>query len=164
MRDRAAPLFRNRYRIPSSRLKGWDYRRPGTYFVTICVLGRERCLSEIIDGEVVLSAQGEIVAREWLRLPVTYPRAKLDAWIIMPDHFHGLLILEPEAGEAASLGTIIGDFKSRATKDIRMSGRRHFAWQERFDDHVVTNLKELERIRDYIRQNPKRWQIKSRKP
>jgi putative transposase len=126
--------------------------------VTIRTEGHDRCLGEVADGEASLSSYGEIAAREWQRIPVPYPRVELDAWIVMPDHVHGILVLKP-ASEAATppLGTILGTFKSKSTKGIRALGHSAFAWQDRFHDHILENLDELEQIRTYIRQNPKRW-------
>jgi putative transposase len=90
------------------------------YFVTICTDGRDRCLGDVTGGEVSRSPYGETVAREWQRIPGRYPRVRLDTWIVMPDHLHGILILEPAPEEtAASLGTIMNTFKSKATKGIR---------------------------------------------
>jgi REP-associated tyrosine transposase len=157
----SAPRFRNRYRIPSARLTGWDYRQPGMYFVTICTLWRDRCLGEVAGGEVRLSPYGEIIAREWQRIPGRHAGVILDAWIVMPDHLHGILILEPAPpSPAASLGTVIGQFKSKSTKGVRGMAYRGFAWQERFHEHIIGNLEELGRVRDYIRQNPQRWEAK----
>jgi REP-associated tyrosine transposase len=157
MNSKMPPLFRNRYRIPSSRLTAWDYRKPGMYFVTICTYERDACLGEVDGGEVRHSPYGEIVAREWLRIPGRHPQVKLDAWIIMPDHLHGILHLE---SASVSLGTAVGQFKTKSTKAIRGFGYRGFGWQERFHDHIIENLKELDRIRTYIRENPMRWEAK----
>ena len=151
-------LFRNRYRVPSARLKGWDYRLPGYYYVTICVLDRVQCLGEVVNCESVLSPGGEAVAREWGRTPQRSPQVTLDSWIVMPDHIHGLLLLTGKGSQP--LGGIIGQFKSKTTKILRSRGQTGFAWQERFHDTIVTDLKQLDRIRDYIRDNPRRWQRK----
>ena len=160
-----APLFRNRYRVPSARLPGWDYRWAGMYFVTICTERRDRCLGEVTGGEVSRSPYGEVVAREWQRIPGRYPRVRLDTWIVMPDHLHGILILEPAPEEtAASLGIIMGTFKSKATKSIRAMGYRSFDWQDRFHDHILKNVQELEQARTYIRENPRRWETNTNAP
>jgi len=127
--------------------------------VTICTLWRDCCLGEVAEGKVSLSSYGEIVAREWQRIPGRHPRVTLDSWILMPDHLHGILILGPVAQEdeiASSLGTIVGQFKSKSTKSVRAM-YRGFAWQERFHDHIVESHEELNQIRTYIRQNPERW-------
>jgi REP element-mobilizing transposase RayT len=164
MRNASAPLFRNRYRIPSARLRGWDYKRPGIYYVTIRTQRHDGCLGEVIGGEASRSRFGEIVAREWRWLSVPYPRVELDDWIVMPDHLHGILILKPTSEPTAPLGTILGTFKSKSTKSIRAMGHRGFAWQDRFHDHILENLDALEPIRAYIRQNPQRWQARHNTP
>jgi putative transposase len=158
-------LFRNRYRVPSARLRGWDYRWPGVYAVTICVKGRVCCLGEVVEADVALSRVGVIVAEEWLTIPHTYPQVVLDEWIIMPDHLHGILIFQgedrplPKGGlTAGSLGALVGQFKQRATKRIRALRRPEFSWQERYFDQILRDDEDLERYRVYIRENPLRWQ------
>jgi putative transposase len=163
------PLFKNRYRVPSARLRSWDYRWAGVYSVTICTRGRVRCLGEIREEQACLSTMGEVVAEEWEKIPRRHSRVSLDEWIIMPDHIHGLLIFEgsPKEGSSPeqpslllseSLGVVIGQFKSKATKRICWGLRlRDFAWQERFHDTIVRDLEALERLRAYIRENPLRW-------
>jgi putative transposase len=131
------------------------------YFVTICTLWRDRCLGEVAGGEASRSPYGEIVAREWQRIPGPHPRVELDGWIVMPDHFHGILILRPVPEAAATpLGTILGTFKSKSTKGIRALGHCGFAWQDRFHDHILKTFEELEQARKYIRENPQRWEAK----
>lgn len=84
-------LFRGKYRIPSTRLRGWDYTSPGLYFVTICVKNRVPCLAEIVNGAVRLSPIGVVVAEEWQRTAQIRANVILDAWVIMPNHFHGII-------------------------------------------------------------------------
>ena len=84
-------LFRGKYRIPSARLSGWDYTSAGWYFVTICVKNRLPCLAEIVNGVMRLTPMGEIVAEEWQRTAHIRPNVALDAWVVMPDHFHALI-------------------------------------------------------------------------
>jgi putative transposase len=160
----ASRLYRNRFRVPSTRLRGWDYRRPGIYAVTICVLGRVCCLGEVVEEQMVRSRFGEMAAEEWLRIPETHPHAILDEWIVMPDHVHGILVFEGEAESiqreglaAGSLGAVIGQFKQRSKKRIRSRQCPNFAWQERFFDQILTDEDEVERYRVYIRENPRRW-------
>ncbi|HXU32512.1 MAG TPA: transposase [Thermoanaerobaculia bacterium] len=157
-------LFRNRYRVPSARLPGWDYSWPGVYAVTICVQGRDCCLSEVVEDDVALSPFGVIVAEEWLAIPRMNARVILDEWIVMPDHVHGILVLDnqerPDAGRPAeSLGTVVGQFKQRATKRIRARRRPKFAWQERYYDQILRDDENLNRYRAYIRENPTRWRL-----
>lgn len=161
-------LYRNRFRVPSARLSGWDYRWAGVYAVTVCVRDRVRCLGTIVEADVALSPEGEIVAAEWMRIPVVHPGIDLDDWILMPDHLHGILIFmgarnepaEPGRWTAGSLGAVVGQFKMRTTKRIR--ARRHpgFAWQERFYDQILRDDDALNRYRTYIRDNPQRWQAR----
>ncbi len=161
-------LFRRRFRIPSARYPGWDYRWAGVYSVTICTHGRVRCLGEVVDGEVSLSPLGAVVAEEWLKIPQQQSRVKLDEWIVMPDHMHGILVFHDKSREGSqrdskhlqsqSLGAVIGQFKSKVTKRIWWNLRqRDFGWQPRFHDEIIRNPTHLERLRAYIRDNPKRW-------
>ena len=159
-------LFRNRYRVPSARLRGWDYRWPGAYAVTICVRERVCCLGEVVETDVALSPFGVIVAEEWSAIPRIHPQVALDEWIIMPDHLHGILILQGEPGPssrkgltAGSLGAVVGQFKERTTKRIRAQRRPEFAWLERFFDQILRDDDAVERYRVYIRENPLRWRL-----
>jgi len=176
-------LFRDRYRIASARLRGWDYASPGLHFVTICVKNRVLCLAEIVNGEARLSRIGEIVAEEWQKTEQVRANVVMDVWVIMPNHLHGIVAIthtvettgvetprrgvstdrRTAAASAAwkpnSLGSIMGQIKSVCTKRIWNAGHRDFAWQERFYDHIVRNERELERIRDYIANNPARWEL-----
>ena len=164
--------FRNRYRIPSARLASWDYRWTGVYHVTICTLGRVCWFGEVREGQMALSREGNVIAQEWRKIPQIGPHVLLDEWIVMPDHLHGILVLqnpptpeprEQEAGglPAHSLGAVVSPFKSRATKRIRFDlKRRRFAWQERFHDAILRDSADLERVREYIRSNPARWKPK----
>lgn len=166
-------LFKNRYRIPSLRLTGWDYRWAGVYSVTINTWKRVRWFGEVRQGQVALSLVGEAVEAEWKKIPRHHSRVALDQWIVMPDHLHGLLIFhgrtpdEPERRKqllAQSLGAVIGQFKSETTKRIRRNlNQRAFAWQARFYDTIVRDLAHLDNLRTYIRENPLRWEARHRK-
>lgn len=157
-------LYRDRFRVPSIRMRGWDYRRPGAYGVTICVQGRDCCLGTIEEGQIVHSPFGEIVRQEWRRISKVHPHVVLDEWIVMPDHVHGILFFAPAKVEgtaegilaSGSLGAVMGQFKKRSTKRIRA---RHpaFTWQERFFDQILKDDEAVERYRTYIRENPIRW-------
>ncbi|HKI02948.1 MAG TPA: transposase [Thermoanaerobaculia bacterium] len=151
-------LFRRRYRIPSARLPGWDYRWAGVYHVTICTQGRMQCLGDVVDGKVSLSPIGKVVAEKWLKIPTYHPQIALDEWIVMPDHMHGILIFQGPMQENESLDIVIGRFKAACTKRIwRHFNRRDFDWQERFYDNILRDLADLERVRAYIRNNPANW-------
>jgi putative transposase len=87
-------LFKDLYRIPSARLQNWDYRRGAWYFVTICTRKHVCSFGQVVEGEVVLSPAGKIVAEEWQHTPVLRPSVSLDEWQVMPNHLHGILVIE----------------------------------------------------------------------
>jgi putative transposase len=87
--------FLNKYRIPSVRWQDWNYDSPAAYFVTICTQNREHYFGEIEGEEMHLSAIGKIVETQWLRTPEVRPdmNLTLDEFVVMPNHFHGILII-----------------------------------------------------------------------
>ncbi len=91
-------LFQNRYRIESTRLSKWNYGSVGIYFITICTQSSICWFGKIKKGEMYLSNAGKIVASEWIRTEAMRVRVKLDKWIIMPNHFHGIIILKDKNG------------------------------------------------------------------
>jgi putative transposase len=84
-------LYKNKYRIESARLKGWDYLSPGAYFVTICTKNRECYFGEIVDGEMILSDCGKIAQINWQNVPDHFDNIALDEFVVMPNHIHGIL-------------------------------------------------------------------------
>lgn len=86
--------FQNKYRISSTRLKGYDYLSNGAYFITICTKNRENFFGEIRDGEIRLSKIGEIAADEWKESAEIRKYVYLGEWVVMPNHLHGILILD----------------------------------------------------------------------
>ena len=165
-----------RYRN-SSRLAGYDYRQAGVYFVTVCAHQRAPLFGSIFDGEMMLSALGEVVREEWQYVAKARRNIMLDLYVVMPNHLHGLVIIDrPEKRnkvqsatgqrrklsptlEAGSLGAIISQFKAavsrRANSNQLDFGRR--IWQRNYYDHIVRNEKSLNAIRQYIIANPARW-------
>ncbi len=157
-------LYRKRYRIESARWSGWDYSSEGTYFITICTKPRLDVFGQIVNKAMVLSNQGIALEECWCSIPLHYKNAGLGVFAIMPDHFHGIIIIggttQPMAGNRQnrpSLGNIIGSFKSAASNKIHSSGFPDFGWQERYNDRVIRDEPELKRIEKYIRDNPKNW-------
>ena len=171
-------LFRNRYRIPSIRMQGWDYREPGWYFVTICTKGKECWFGEVKDQTMMLSDIGQVVHRCWLQIPQHFRHVTLDDWVVMPNHVHGIVVIgerekcrpvetcdshvstnayirRPTPG---SLGSIIGQYKSTCTKLVHRMGNTDFAWQPRFHERLIRDPDETIRIRQYIRTNPLMWE------
>jgi REP element-mobilizing transposase RayT len=90
------PRKRNRRSI---RLRGYDYGRPGAYFVTICVQGREFLFGRVVDGQMRLNAAGDMVWRWWHALPEKYPTVRTDAAVVMPNHFHGIIVIDGQSAE-----------------------------------------------------------------
>ena len=82
-----------RHHRRSIRLRGYDYSQAGAYFVTACVQSRECLFGAVADGELRLNRYGEIVMRCWDELPAHYPTVELDAFVVMPNHIHGILVL-----------------------------------------------------------------------
>ncbi|MRR58406.1 MAG: transposase [Deltaproteobacteria bacterium] len=75
------------------RLRDYDYRGVGAYFVTICAFQRECLFGEVVDGEVRLTSFGEIVREEWLNTAALRPHVDLDAFVVMPNHFHAVIFI-----------------------------------------------------------------------
>jgi putative transposase len=152
-------LYRNRYRIQSARLPGWDYGRGGAYCVTVCTLNRICCLGEIVDERSLPSGLGQVVAEEWVETARRRSNITLDAWIIMPNHMHGILFIEqpPIDEPSRPLGVIMGHFKGACSSRIWGMGQNDFAWQPRFFDQIIPDEETLLRFRRYIQENPRNW-------
>ncbi|MBI4992743.1 MAG: transposase [Candidatus Magasanikbacteria bacterium] len=88
-----AELFKNKFRIPSARLPGYDYGQPGFYFVTICAELRVCYFGDVLDGEMVLNDAGKIVLNELLKTPQIRPNVTLDEFVVMPNHLHIIIII-----------------------------------------------------------------------
>jgi putative transposase len=97
-------LFRNKYRVESQRLKYWDYSTPGWYYVTICTKNMKCWFGKIENGKMVLNELGKIVVETWKNIPEHYKKIELDYFVIMPNHMHGIMIINSvETGHAPSL-------------------------------------------------------------
>ena len=171
-------LYQNKYRVASARLPGYDYGQNGAYFITICVAGRQPHFGvvEVLDNDgataqVRATPLGERVLQGWHAIPAFAPFVTLDAFVLMPDHVHGLLLFDkPEPagssvpGKAAfapqrdNLAAIVRGFKAGVSSFAR-SHAMAFNWQSRFYDRVVRSDEELSRIRAYILANPDRWAV-----
>ena len=161
------------------RLSEYDYSQAGAYFVTVCVQTREGLLGRILNGEMRLNQAGIAVARWWKELEQKFPAVKRDEYfVVMPNHFHGIvLISEPsgsnvEGGHAGPpLQKIVQWFKTMSTNEyvhgVKEHGWRPFKghlWQRSFYDHVIRNDEALNRIREYIKYNPQRWDLDRENP
>ncbi len=86
--------FKNKYRIKSARLPNWDYGSNGMYFITICTQNREHFFGEIIDGKMQLNEIGKLANQYWNEIPQHFPYVKLGEFVVMPNHMHGILIID----------------------------------------------------------------------
>ncbi len=156
----------------SLRLKGYDYSNEGMYFVTCVTHNRVNYFGEIRDSEVIMSEIGTIVLDEWLKSEKIRDELILGEFVIMPDHFHALVLIDnqvrahshaPQPGDtyknkfgpqSKNLSALIRSFKASCTARIRKHVNTKFAWQRGYYDRVVRDQNELEHIEDYILNNP----------
>jgi putative transposase len=89
-----ADKFKNKYRIDSGRLRNWDYSWNSAYFITICTKNREHSFGKINAGEMILSDIGNLANNCWLEIPQHFPFVKLGDHVIMPNHVHGIVVIE----------------------------------------------------------------------
>ena len=149
-------------------MQQYDYASPGAYFITICIHDRLCLLGEIREEVLHLNPAGEMVERWWAELSNKFPIILLDAHVVMPNHFHGILHIQGtdprEPDNAITLGEIVGWFKTMTTNEY-IRGVKHFNrprfeeyfWQRNYWEHVVRNARSLECVRRYIELNPRHW-------
>ncbi len=166
-------MLRRRKQI---RLKEYDYALPGWYFVTVCSRDRIEMFGKVVDGKMICNECGNMVQSCWNEIPEHYRNIELDTFRVMPNHVHGIIIIHDDVGSRhastlprttrPTLGNIIGSFKSAVTRRINQLRRDPGSsiWQDRFYDHIIRNQRSLDRIREYIRTNPERWQWDATNP
>ncbi len=169
-----AEKFQNKYRIPSARLKDWDYGSNAIYFVTICTHHCKHYFGEITDGGMQLSKIGKFVEFEWLKTPELRPDMNLELgeFVIMPNHFHAIITIgknnfntgtdamhraSTSGSQSKKLASIIRGFKSSVTINARKTNPQ-FKRQARFHDHIIRNFDSYHRIEQYIQNIPANWQ------
>lgn len=86
--------FEEKFRLGSKRLKGWDYSHNGFYFITICSHDRENIFGEIKNDKMILNKFGKITKKYWCEIPTHFSKTKLDEFIVMPNHLHGIVIID----------------------------------------------------------------------
>ena len=150
-------------RKSSPRLRGFDYRVAGYYFITICTFNREPRFGNVRDEKMILNSTGRIIERSWQYLPDHYSNLKLDEYVIMPNHFHAIAILE---GNGHELSEIVRGFKTRSARRVnRLEYKTGFhLWQRSFYDHVIRDDRDLDAIREYIVNNPLKWELDNENP
>ena len=159
--------FKNTFRIESARMKEWDYASPWWYYVTINTMNHNDYFGKVVKEIMLMNDLGRIVDDCWKNIPKHFPNVELDYYVIMPNHIHGIIIINPvvETPYMASLplGDIIGKFKAAVKRWANKNGCNNFAWQPRFYDRIIRNEKELINIRKYIDLNPLKWELKKAK-
>jgi putative transposase len=94
-----------RPRRKSIRLPCYDYSQPGAYFITICTHQRRCCMARVVDNRVIPSLLGEIVENQWTNLPRHYPHIEIEAFVLMPNHVHGVIVIVGAGWEPAPTGS-----------------------------------------------------------
>ncbi len=149
----------------SIRLKDYDYSQAGAYYVTMIVQNREHLFGSIVNGEMVLNDAGKMIDEQSNALTTRFPNVELDVYQIMPNHFHAIVVIVGASlVDAPILGDIIGAFKSITTHEyilgVEERNWQRFSkrlWQRNYYEHVVRDAEDLNRIRNYIRSNPAKW-------
>jgi REP element-mobilizing transposase RayT len=148
--------------------------------VTICTWEKEFLLGKIEHGQVVLSEAGEIAQTVWSELPGRFPFVTLDEYVVMPNHVHGIVWIRrgdrpvaptPESASTPgpkpkSIGSFVAGFKSAVTKQInetyKTPGQK--LWQRNYYERVIRGEKELNQVRQYIVDNPAKWDTDEENP
>jgi putative transposase len=157
----------------SIRMPSYDYSTAGAYFLTICVYNRRCILGDIDDGRTRMTVFGRMAETWWRKLPQRYD-VELDAFVIMPNHLHGIVYIRTEdagAHAGAPLQQIVRWFKTMSTNDYLHNAKengwppldRHL-WQRNYYEHVIRNDDDLRRIREYIANNPLQWTADKENP
>ena len=172
--------YKNKYRIETTRLKYWDYGANGYYFVTICVKNHECVLGCIENGEMILSDIGRITHQCWQEIPTHFPFTRIDEFVVMPNHVHGVIVIDKPftvetqnlaslqqnitglpknqfGPQSKNLASIVRGCKIGVKKWATMNNIP-FQWQSRFHEHIIRNESELNKISEYIINNPLNWE------
>ena len=167
----------------SIRLPGYDYSQTGAYFVTICAYQRQCLFGDVVDGQMVLNQYGAIVADEWQKSSIIRQEIELDEWVVMPNHFHGIVIIQNSVGKnrdrivgangrsplqdhasvrmkPKSLSSLMAGFKSITTKKINIlrDAPATPLWQRNYYEHIIRDRDAMDKIRQYIINNPVSWE------
>lgn len=177
--------FKEIFRIESARLEEWDYSNPWWYYVTINTKNHVHYFGKVRNGKVVLNEIGNCAKKIWEEIPKHFQNIELDYYVIMPNHLHGIIIINPvETRHGVSLqqhtnnnsdvktpymaslplGDVIGKFKAAVTRWCNKNRNTNFSWQSRFYDRIIRNERELYNIRKYIEQNPLKWELEKDNP
>ena len=146
------------------RLPEYDYGANGAYFVTVCTEGKRCILGHVVGGGVLdapytrLSEYGIAAEKTLLEMSAFYNDVAIEKYVIMPNHVHLIIAIEPAAGggvrspRPTNLLTVIRSFKTMVTRELG-----HSIWQTSFYDHVIRTEANYLRIWQYIDENPACW-------
>jgi len=163
----------------SIRLRNYDYSQPGAYFVTVCSWNKECILGDIVNGEMHLNEYGQVVSDEWHRSAEIRKEIELDTFVIMPNHLHGIVFINsvapfnvgangrsPLQMTPKSISSFVAGFKSSVTKQINQFRNTlgKPVWQRNYYEHIIRDEKELNKIREYIVNNPIQWELDTENP
>ena len=163
----------------SIRLKGYAYSSAGAYFVTVCNHNHLCLFGQIAEEKMLLNDAGKFANKCWLKIPEHFTHVSLDEFIIMPNHIHGIIIIEDVNVGAnnysplqinqfrspfRTIGSIIRGFKIGVTKWFRANTNVYNVWQRNYYEHIIRNKKELNKIREYIINNPLKWHLDRENP
>ena len=167
----------------SIRLRGYDYSQPGAYFVTICTQGRECLFGQIVGQEMVPNEAGRMIDTWWHGLPQKFPHCNADAFVVMPNHIHGIIVIRDDivggdpcvgpdqrvraqgAHGGARLPRIVQWFKTmttnayiRGVNERAWKGLAGRLWQRNYYEHIIRDEAAYLKIAEYIQTDPQRWQ------
>ena len=185
------PIHHHRHSI---RASGYDYSEPGAYFLTICAHQKKCLFGEIRNGVMGLNEAGCMISRWWSELPNKFPTVQTAESVVMPNHFHGIIVItvgatlcgrptprgrpnplqyangRPHWG-APTLGNIVDWFKTMTTNEYIRGIKKHnwtkFTgrfWQRNYYDHIIRNDADLLRCRQYVLDNPPKWELDENHP
>ena len=162
--------FKERYRVKTTRMSGWDYGSNALYYITICTKDRLNYFGEIIEKENLAFFKttpiGEAAFNNWRAITEHFPFIELDEFVIMPNHLHGILFInKPEkvdwqvnkfGVQSQNLASVIRGYKA-SVKTFATKNNIEFNWQPRYYDRVIIDEKEYLNVCTYIENNPTQW-------
>ena len=165
------------------RLRDYDYSQAGGYFITICTYNREYLFGHVINYHMALNETGRIVRQWWLKLEDRFTNVKLENYVVMPNHIHGIIMVPEKENEVGAIHElplrsgmiprrqmlipkVVGYFKMNSAKYVnRLRGVIGISlWQRNYYEHIVRNESELSRIREYIQNNSLKWDLDRENP
>jgi REP element-mobilizing transposase RayT len=167
-----------RHHRHSIRLPNYDYTQPGEYFITIVTYKRDLLFGEIVNEEMRLNDFGKIADECWREIPNHFPNVELGAYVVMPNHMHGIIIIHDARGTiyrapsqeqfqkpvAGSIPTIVRTYKAAVTRRIGCEHNITGIWQRNYYEHVIRNEIDFQNKTDYIEANPLLWEQDNENP